>query len=298
MIRYRISLAKLREAIEQADANWFRDATKVLAGLPATPASSDFVPLWGKIKTIYIDLQCSKCCFCEKPLEGKIEQDVEHFRPKTEVKSWNIPSHLLAVGIAVQQPANGSSEPGYAQLAYEPFNYAMSCKVCNSVLKKNLFPIEGQRDYSGADPTRMGGEKPLFIYPIGETDVDPEKLIEFDGLSPLPKRSSGFGRRRALVTIDVFRLDDSVGRRSLFKQRAYLVRMLFLELVGEGSATSAKKRNEHRAAIDALTSPEAPFTNCLRSFERLYHSDPTRAASIAAECLKFIQTKSIRRGRS
>ncbi len=296
MIRYPISGATLRAAIDQMNESWFDDTADVLSSLPATPASADFKPLWSKIKRVYIDLQHSKCCFCEKPLEGKIEQDVEHFRPKAEVKPWKIPDKLAAEGVVVQQPADGSSEPGYTKLPYEPFNYAIACKTCNSTLKKNLFPIEGTRDSDGTDPAQMGGEKALFLYPIGAGDTDPEQLIEYDALSPVPKGRSGFGRRRALVTIEVFRLNDSTGRRALYTQRAALVRLLFLELEGKANARTAVKRRKHQDAINALTSPETPFTNCLRSFERLFGSDPVRAGQVADECLNFLKTKSKRGG--
>lgn len=292
MIRYPITEAQLRAEITKLDANWFATAAGELAVLPANPASSDFKPLWSKIKQVYIDLQCSKCCFCEKPLEGKIEQDVEHFRPKTEVKHWKVPAKLVAEGIVVQQPANGASEPGYAQLAFQPFNYATACKTCNSTLKGNIFPIEGTRDSAGVDPGQMSAERALFIYPIGTIDADPEQLIEFDGLSPVPKNRSGFLRRRAVVTIEVFRL-DSPKLRTLFKQRAYLVRQLYLELEGEKNAPTNTKRTRHRNAIDVLTSPQSPFTNCLRSFERLYAADPIRADAIADACVKFMKSKSL-----
>lgn len=298
MIRYSITKTKLYAAISGVDAMWFTNATNVLAGLPKTPSTSDFIPLWSKIKQIYIDLQFSKCCFCEKPLEGRIEQDVEHFRPKAKVQPWKVPPHLAAEGVTVQQPADGSSEDGYSQLAYEPFNYAMACKTCNSTLKKNLFPIEGTRDSAGTDPAHMDSERALFVFPIGTIDSDPEQLIEFDALSPVPRNKSGFGRRRALVTIEVFRLNDSVLRRPLFKHRAYLLRLLFLELEGEASATTAATRQKHRIAIANLTSPEAPFTNCMKSFVRLHGSDPARAGQVADECLKFMKTKSVRRGRN
>jgi hypothetical protein len=289
MIRYAVTKAKLEADITATNANWFADAAAVLAGLPTPPASSDFKPLWSKIKQLYIDLQNSKCCFCEKPLEGKIEQDVEHFRPKAEVKSWKVPAKLAAEGITVQQPADGSAEDGYSQLAYQPYNYAMSCKTCNSTLKKNLFPIEGTRDSGSVDPSTMKTEKALFVYPIGTFDADPEDLIEFDALSPVPRKASGYGRRRALVTIEIFRLDR---RRDLMKQRAYLLRLLYLELEGRASAATAAKRAEHQKAIDALTCPEAPFTNCMRCFADLHGTDPARAGKIARECLKFMKTKS------
>ena len=289
MIRYEVTKAKLDADITATDASWFADTAAVLASLPDPPKSSDFKPLWSNIKQLYIDLQNSKCCFCEKPLEGKIEQDVEHFRPKAEVKPWPVPAKLAAEGIAVQQPTDGSSEDGYSQLAYQPFNYAMSCKTCNSTLKKNLFPIEGARDSGSVDPSKMKSEKALLIYPIGDFDTDPMDLIEFDALSPVPKKASGYGRRRAMVTIDIFRLDR---RRDLMKQRAYLVRLLYLELEGQTNAATAALRAKHQKAIDALTSPEAPFTNCMNCFAELYSADPAHAGDIADECLKFMKTKS------
>lgn len=289
MIRCAVTKAKLDADITATNATWFADAAAVLAGLPAVPASTDFTSLWTKIKQLYIDLQNSKCCFCEKPLEGKIEQDVEHFRPKTVVKPWRVPAKLTAEGITVKQPADGSAEDGYSQLAYQPFNYAMSCKTCNSTLKKNLFPIEGTRDSASVDPSTMKTEKALFIYPIGTFDTDPESLIAFDALSPIPRNATGYGRRRAVVTIEVFRLDR---RKDVIKQRAYLLRLLYLELEGKANAASAAKRAEHQKAIEALTCPEAPFTNCMRCFAELHLNDPTRAEQIAKECLKYMKTKS------
>ena len=264
MIRYAISAAKLRAAIEKANANWFTDAADVLANLPKVPKSSDFKPLWSKIKSVYIDLQHSKCCFCEKPLEGNIEQDVEHFRPKAKVKPWTVPDRLLAEQVAVRQRDDGGSEPGYPQLAYVPLNYAMACKTCNSTLKKHFFPIEGVRNSTGTDPARMSEEKALLIYLIGNTDTDPEDLIEFAALSPVPKPPTGFERRRALVTIEMFRLDDSAGRKIMFKHRATLVRHLYNELEHRANAKTAAKRKSHQTAIHVLTSPTCPFTNCLR----------------------------------
>jgi hypothetical protein len=295
MIRIAVSLAKLRAAITEVDKDWFTRAADVIAVLPNPPKSSDFKPLWSKIKGTYIKLQNSKCCFCEKPLEGNVEQDVEHFRPKAEVKSWNVPSRLAVEGVAPQQPADGSSEPGYAQLAYSPFNYAMACKTCNSTLKKNFFPIEGTRDSTATDLAQLDGEKAFLIYPMGAADADPEQLIGFEALSPVPKSAKGFDRRRALVTIEIFRLDDSNRRRPLFKMRAVLVRHLFLELEGRANAATASKRQKHQTAIDVLTSAESPFTNCLRSFERLYGASQARAEEIAEACLKFMKTKSTRR---
>jgi hypothetical protein len=281
------SLAELKAAIRkvrQKPPSWFDAAKAALAALPAPPASSDFAALWGEVKEIYIERQQSKCCFCESPLEGNITQDVEHFRPKAKVEAWAPPPELAAAGVAPPRPAEAKSHAGYARLAYHPHNYAMACKVCNSTLKRNYFPVAGPRRLGGADPAKMGGEKAYLIYPLGDHDADPEALIEFDGLSARPKRPAGFDRQRALVTIALFRLNDAAGRFMLFKARALLLHHLFLALEA-GRA----------AAVASLTSPANPFTNCMRSFARLHRADRPRAAKIAAKCEEWMRRKSVRR---
>lgn len=294
MIRYKITEATLRKQIVAEKASFFTDAANVLSSLPPSPKSSDFKALWGDIKKVYIDLQKSKCCFCEKPLEGKIEQDVEHFRPKAAVAAWKVPAQLSKVGVKVTQSAGVKTEPGYTKLAYHPLNYAMACKPCNSVLKKNYFPIAASRKSSGQDPTKMTSEKPYLIYPVGDHDEDPEKLLAFEGLSPIPQAEKGFNRHRALVTIELFKLDHVPTRRSLFKGRAYLLRLLYLELKAFNDTTDPAQAAKHQKSIAGLTGDECPFANCMRSFERLFHSDRPRAEQYADECLNYINTKSIR----
>jgi hypothetical protein len=295
MIRYAIQLARLKEMIRAAknQSAWFKKAKAALADLPISPKSSDFPPLWSKIKQVYITLQCSKCCFCEKSLEGKIEQDVEHFRPKAEVRPWKLTERLARAGVVLAQSSDAAPEPGYARLAYHPFNYAMACKYCNSTLKKNYFPVAGPRQSGGTNPARMRKERAYLIYPLGDHDQDPEDLIEFDGLSPVPKQPAGFGRHRALVVIELFHLDSPVKRRILFKGRAYLLRLLFLELEGRRNAATPAEKQKHQAAVASLTSDACPFANCMRSFVRLYHSDRTKATGYADECLKFLNSKSL-----
>jgi hypothetical protein len=293
MIRVKVTAAKLRAAIRAVKPTFFTDADAILAALPNSPRSSDFKPLWSDIKQVYIDLQFSKCCFCEKPLEAKIEQDVEHFRPKAAVTAWKVPTRLTNAGVTVTQPVEVKTEPGYTLLAYHPLNYAMSCKQCNSVLKKNYFPIAGKRRSGGRDPTKMGGERAYLIYPVGDND-NPEDLITFEGLSPIPKAAVGFDRLRALVTIELFKLDHVPTRRVLFKGRAYLLRLLYLELEALKGTTDRAKSTGHKKAIAGLTGDECPFANCMRSFERLYRTDPALAGQYADECLKYINTKSLR----
>ena len=287
MIRIQIDESQLRAKITELVPDWFDRAKVALAKLPGTPTSRSFRPLWREIKQVYIELQGGKCCFCEKALEGVGEQDVEHFRPKTKVSAWTVPKKLQALGLVINQPLDGVEESGYARLAYEPMNYAIACATCNQSLKKNLFPIRGPRDTTTTNPTQLGAEEAYFIYPLGFHDADPELLIEYDGISPIARSQDAFERHRALVTIEVFRLDNT-RLRKLFKHRAFFVRHLFLELEGRANAQTTSERTVHQTAIDNLTDSRAPFANCLRSFLRLYATDHPRARFIAVECAKLM----------
>ena len=95
-----------------------------------------------------------------------------------------------------------------AILAYDPFNYAVACKPCNTVLKANYFPIAGQRRRAARRPPSRDTERPFLIYPIGDLDDDPEDLIAWRGCHPLPANARGFDGLRAMVTIAIFKLDD------------------------------------------------------------------------------------------
>src|SRR5207237_465016 len=119
-------------------------------------------------------------------IEGNISNDVEHFRPKAKVSRWAPPASFVSAGLVTTNPATAKGDPGYRELAYHPWNYAASCKQCNSVLKKNYFPICGPRRVASTNPRTMKGEKALFIYPIGDSDPDPRTLIGFVGMHPQP----------------------------------------------------------------------------------------------------------------
>ena len=80
-----------------------------------------------------------------------------------------------------------------------------------------------------------------MIFPLGDLDDDPSELIMFHGLSPQPRRD-GFDRLRALVTIELFGLDDHRKRKGLLLDRARAIERLYFALanpaddVNEGAA--------------------------------------------------------------
>jgi hypothetical protein len=295
VIRYRITLGQLERKIEAHKPGWLDRSRSKLAKI-LTKARRRFPSLWSEIKDVYIHLQESKCAFCERRLEGlpygRVEQDVEHFRPKGKVKAWELSAALAEEGVMFAQPADGKTEPGYARLAFHPLNYAMTCKPCNSALKWDYFPIRGVRKSNEADPSRFAAERAYLIYPIGRVDQDPENLIEFYGLSPRPTQTKGHGRLRALVTIEFFKLDKGKNRKTLMRGRAELLEKLVFTLRLKAKAGSAAERNQYQQVIDRMTTNSSEHTNCLRSFVRLYESNPAEGERIYEGVKRFLDSVS------
>ena len=146
MIRYSITYQDLETKITAHKRSWLRRAGERTEKLRQLGKYEESSTIWSEIKAVYVKLQHHKCVFCERQLEdvdvGLIEQDVEHFRPKKNVKLWQS-SHQ---DIQITEPPN---ETGYYLLAYHLFNYAASCKPCNSTLKSDNFPIAGAYDFEG-----------------------------------------------------------------------------------------------------------------------------------------------------
>lgn len=122
--------------------------------------SGDFENLWSnpKVKDFLYESQHGKCCYCERKRD-KRESDVEHFRPKAEVKEA------------------GEDHQGYWWLAYSWENLLIACKTCNQEYKKSKFPLkdEGKRAYT--ENCDLGEEEPFLINPLEE---NPELLIDYD----------------------------------------------------------------------------------------------------------------------
>ena len=288
MIGYRVSKAKL-EALIDAEApasgnkqSWLQRAATRTAGFRALGHYEEKSSIWSEVKVVYMRLQGNcKCAYCERKLEaidlGKIEQDVEHFRPKGSVKGWKAPKALANQGIVfTATPPPGK---GYYLLPYHPFNYAAACKPCNSSLKKDFFPIAGKYDLQGDDPVKLKKEKPLLICPVGDFDDAPEDLIKFHGVSPQPVAASGHGRARALVTIHFFKLDDEAKRKNLLRERAMVITALYPQLRTLKTGTAAEKKIA-TILVKGYTAAHAQHTNCARSFQQLFQYDPNEAKQI------------------
>ncbi|MCI0493609.1 hypothetical protein L0Z72_01270 [candidate division KSB1 bacterium] len=292
MICYSITKPELEALIENEKPGWLEKAKERTEKFRQQGNYEESSSIWSDVKPVYMSLQGeSKCAYCERKLEssdyGKIEQDVEHFRPKKMVREWKIPKRLKNLGItATERP---DKDNGYYLLPYHPLNYAATCKPCNSVLKKNYFPIAGDYDLNGEDPVDLLKEKPFLIYPIGNFDEAPEKLIGFHGVSPQAIANQGHERARALVTIEFFKLDDLAKRKNLIRERAVIIIALYPQLKKIADDVAEE---DSQKIIDGFIATKAPHTNCARSFKRLFESDPNEARAVFDLAVQLIVSTS------
>lgn len=282
MIRYSVTRQQLDDLIEAEKPGWLANAAQRTETFRQQGFYEEASSIWSQIKAVYMRLQGDgKCAYCEREMEsvenGKVEQDVEHFRPKGNIKAWQPSQDLLNQGIVLSNPP--AALKGYYLLPYHPFNYSAACKPCNSTLKKDYFPVAGNYDVDADDPESLNGEQPYLIYPIGEIDDDPEMLIDFHGTSPRPVVPNGHNRHRALVTIEFFELDDPDSRKNLYRDRALLIMALYSLLEKTTVGTAAEKATAV-ANVENFLKPQLRHLNCARSFKRLFEADPVEARAV------------------
>lgn len=303
MIRYSVPPRKKFEAeIERVAPGWLDEAKSRTAKFKSEKKYSEPPkPNWSKVKSVYMKLQFNKCAYCEQKLaggeRGAIEHDIEHFRPKSNVAAWPNKKKLKKLGYDF---TTGDPGGGYYLLPYNIFNYATACKVCNSSLKRDCFPVSGKRLTDSDSPTKLRGEGPFLLYPLGKLDKDdPEELIVFGGPAPpppapapifvQPRPNPALGDpvklRRAKVTIDFFELDI---REPLIKQRAEVVKKMFEAFRDQLIHPDADRKK--RAAKDLARWQEASseHASCSRSFYRLCQTDINAARSAYDAAVTYI----------
>lgn len=268
MIRYSVSAVETEAAVDAIDARWRANATTRAerirrAGSYDEPSSS-----WSAVKPVFIDIQRNKCAYCERQLEsveyGRIEYDLEHFRPKSAVSAWPDPKRHPDLAYAFQ---TGGASPGYHWLAYELSNYAAACKICNSVFKHVFFPIEGGRASPHQTAVELESELPLLCHPIGDGDDDPEDLLSFVATTARPRSTEGRRGRRGRVIIDLFGLN---AREDLHRERARMIALVGPALLNVANGTSD---STDEAVLRLAEDARIPHANCVRSFRRLWDED-------------------------
>ncbi|WP_349733346.1 hypothetical protein [Pseudomonas jessenii] len=282
MIRYAISETDLVALINSEKPSWMGRAKQRIQSYIAAGGYTDDSDFWGEIKQVYITLQHEKCAYCETKLQGAVlaskVHEVEHYRPKSEVKAW--PNHNVAhwKDFTPAWPTGTASNTGYYKLAYHPLNYAIACTRCNSTLKSSYFPIRGNRDTQNGNPADMQGESALLLYPVSLADPDdPQDIITFEGVLAVPKHSAGPAYERAVTNIEFFQLNHE----DLTSRRAQEIINLWMAMEAATSthASTAEKKMATKV-IASLCNPRSQFTSCANSFQRLYNDDRTEAESI------------------
>ena len=293
MIRYDIAPDALDALVEERVPRWLKRAKSRTERFREEGKYKEKSSIWGEVKPLFMEAQGgAKCRFCERQFEagdlGRHELDLEHYRPKGNVKKWKCPPELVHEGVSLTEPTG--SGKGYHLLAYHLLNYAAACKACNSGLKKDCFPIAGEYNLDGEEPERLTDEQPWLLYPIGRLDVDPEEVITFHGIFPKSTSDDRASRLRGLVTIAFFDLDNVIARKNLMKERAHIVSLLhtFLVRAEDRRSTAA----EPAALVETMLASTSPHTNCARSFARLFRSDPAQAAEVAGLAETFLHSGS------
>lgn len=305
MISYRISEAELIRRVDAAKASWRAragEATEAcrVAGkyVVKNAAGRETEGLWSEIKEVFMKLQHDKCCYCERKLAsakyGKIEHDIEHYRPKSRVKDWftaGVREDLADWPPELRQ--SGAEDRGYFLLSFDPRNYATSCKECNSALKSDYFPCARTLILDADSPAAAAGEEPWLIFPIGDLDETAESLIQFEGILALPVHAADIDTRRhwrARVTIRFFQLNMPVrpetgvtsgdGRENLYRERAAAISELADCLDALETTTSQTKRTQRERKIKRLVAAHSAHSGCRRSFLKLWADPTTRDAAV------------------
>jgi hypothetical protein len=281
------------DQIRRDHPNWLGRAEEKRKAAIAAGKVGDGDGIWSDIKGLFIRAQHYKCGYCEEPMaeiaEGKtegigVDYDIEHFRPKNRVQEWPT-AEVLAErpGIDYGHQVAAGPATGYVRLAFEPQNYLVSCKLCNSYYKRDRFPIAGQPEAVATQRADLDAvELPLLLFPFGEDGDDPEKLLTFEGAAIGPLATlAGYDRLRARVVIDFFELDSRAG---LLQGRSAVIKMLFPELEQRGVPDAD-------SFVEALQSARFPYAACARAFVRLYDEDPEAAQRHYLAARAYLQTK-------
>jgi hypothetical protein len=286
MISYLWTEAEIESLIDAKIPNWRRNAARRTRRLIVKGFYEEKTTIWSDIKSIYTEKQHNKCIYCEQQLEpnASIVWDLEHFRPKGNISKL-LPEEMLAKldddaksGLDYERVSLGEEhDTGYYRLTYHLWNYAASCKKCNSSFKGDYLPIAGERIFDKSHPRDYDSEQAYLIYPFGESkddyaNDDPEDLIEFYLHMARPRyafEENPRKYRRACVIIDFLGLN----REGLRIERAKYLHLAVINNL-----------NDPRR-VNLLCSEEAQFTSCVRCFVKECKEDP-EFISIAEEALE------------
>ncbi len=281
MIRIPVTRQALLDAIDARSDGWRQRAVvKTKAVVAAGNIASDDA-IWSEIKEVFIVLQEHKCAYCEVPMAKTrsgsaeyvaVDYDVEHFRPKNRVSPWPTPRVLARrPGLDYAARVKSGAPQGYLRLAFDPFNYLVSCKVCNSSYKADRFPIAGAPDKRSKQRASLDrNEQPLLLFPLGVDGDEPADSLAFFGALVRPRAAAGHAGLRGRTVIDFFELDT---REDLLEGRAQMILWLFPQLDERDHGATTEDRDRAAAFVTAAQQPRFPHAACGRAYVDLYGKD-------------------------
>lgn len=278
-----------RDLIRLIGLNWLKKANVLKRENCKHGGLLHSKPIWSKIKQVYTDLQGKKCVFCDLRLltRGSANADLEHFRPKGAIVSWPIDA-ITTYGFQT----GDAQATGYYWLAYDPFNYASSCKHCNSALKRCRFPILGPRGIPH-NPIALlnASEQPLLLFPFGPLADNPAKFFSFNGVIAMVHPDiSASDARRARVSIDFFDLNHI----DILKIRMEIVITIFercSEQLTLASPAATERANMTVRIKRHYKAEQSYFANWY--FDRIKNGTPDDQADAAKtynEAVKFMES--------
>ena len=190
------------------------------------------------VKTLLLDAQNRKCCYCERKILPSDFGDVEHFRPKAGVSS--------ASGTLIR--------PGYYWLTYDWGNLLVSCSVCNTRHKQSFFPLGNERRRARWHGAAIGDENPMLVDPASE---DPRDHIRYDADTP-------YGRTpRGKATIDILGLRRGDLREARID---YLALLKFLRRTAERFGPDDPDGAAAQAELLLRAEPSSEFSSMVIDF--------------------------------
>jgi len=205
----------------------------------------------------------AKCVWCERLRDWERELDVEHYRPKGKVTRYDgQPPDVL------DKPPTEIEEhdTGYWWLAFAWKNYALSCKTCNQMWKRNLFPVIEPRLslVEGVEAI----ERPLLLEP--GLLFDTSDHFAWDDMGYMQPRSEH--GRATIITCGLNRGELVAERLKVIEDVRGCLDKFVLACRGiEGGEAEARESIKRLAEMGART---AEFTSMVRWFaeQRLGHA--------------------------
>ena len=193
------------------------------------------------VKATLRKMHHDKCCYCETKVSSSANLDVEHFRPKGEVR----------------QSREAEKEfPGYYWLVYCWENLLLACADCNRTHKGAIFPLANPAQRARSHNHDLTKEQERFVDPTAE---DPRDHIRFDGDLPVARTErgchtiAGLGLRRSTLNEERLRLLNKV--------------RVLIDVIKITTVTDLQGSQEDiRKLIEVDLQPDAKFSSMVRDY--------------------------------